>query len=84
MLRLRRLIALVVWALFALLIVPPVSAHHGSEYDKCRDACKAKFKKCYKTKCEPLPEDKRSKCWMECAGGEVKECYEACEDKSRL
>lgn len=83
MIRLRRLIAVTVWALLACLIIPPASAHH-SEYEKCRDACKAKFKECYDKNCAPLPEDKRSKCWMECAGGEVKDCYEACEDKPRL
>lgn len=54
-----------------------------SEYDRCRNKCRDKFEQCYKTRCERLPEEERSKCWLECAGGEVQKCYESCEDKDR-
>lgn len=79
-------IIIVLAALLGLALVPDVNAHpgkHRTPYEKCRDECKAKFKRCFKKNCEPLPDEEKTKCWMKCAGGEVKDCYESCEDKPR-
>lgn len=73
-----KLIAILTWFGLAALVVPLET------YDECRDRCKEMFKRCYESKCLKLPKDERPNCWMECAAGEVRDCYESCNSKARL